>query len=72
MNQTPMPTWQDIEKLTAYLPRLYAEGFHPVLEWEGGEYILREWKECVWRIRTETQSLPLPVLIRHALSSIGG
>jgi hypothetical protein len=32
-----MPTWQDIEKLTAYLPRLYAEGFHPILKWEGGE-----------------------------------
>lgn len=37
MNQTPLPTVQDIEELTAFLPRLYAEGFSPVLRWEGGE-----------------------------------
>ena len=37
MNQTPLPTLQDIEELTAYLPRLYAEGFSPIVKWEGGE-----------------------------------
>lgn len=37
MNQTPLPTLQDIEELTAYLPRLYAEAFSPILKWEGGE-----------------------------------
>jgi len=37
MDQTPLPTLLDIEELTAYLPRLYAEGFRPILQWEGGE-----------------------------------
>ena len=37
MNKTPLPTLQDIEELTAFLPRLYAEGFSPILRWEGGE-----------------------------------
>jgi hypothetical protein len=32
-----LPTLQDIEELTAYLPRLYEEGFSPIIEWEGGE-----------------------------------
>ena len=36
-NQTPLPTLQDIEALTAYLPRLYAEAFSPIVKWEGGE-----------------------------------
>ncbi len=31
------PTLQDIETLTAYLPRLYAEGFSPVIRWNGGK-----------------------------------
>jgi hypothetical protein len=31
------PTLQDIETLTAYLPRLYAEGFSPVQKWNGGK-----------------------------------
>ena len=33
----PIPTLQDIEELTAFLPRLYAQGFSPILKWEGGE-----------------------------------
>jgi Family of unknown function (DUF6508) len=37
MKKTPLPTRQDIEALTAFLPRLYAEGFSPVISWEGGE-----------------------------------
>jgi hypothetical protein len=37
MKKTELPTLEDIEKLTAYLPRLYAEGFSPVIRWEGGE-----------------------------------
>ena len=32
-----LPTLQDIEILTAYLPRLYAEGFSPVIKWNGGK-----------------------------------
>ncbi len=31
------PTLQEIEALTAYLPRLYAEGFSPVIKWNGGK-----------------------------------
>jgi hypothetical protein len=34
---SPLPTLQDIEVLTSYLPRLYAAGFSPILKWEGGE-----------------------------------
>jgi hypothetical protein len=37
MDNDPSPTLQDIEKLTAYLPRLYAEGFSPVKQWNGGK-----------------------------------
>lgn len=37
MNQTPLPTLQDIEKITAFLPRLYAEGLSPIDHWDGGE-----------------------------------
>ena len=37
MEKTPLPTLQDIEKITAFLPRLYAKGFSPVVRWEGGE-----------------------------------
>ena len=37
MKQTPLPTLQEIQALTAFLPRLYAEGFSPVVSWSGGE-----------------------------------
>ena len=37
MNKTPSPSLQQIEELTAYLPRLYAEGFSPVVRWYGGQ-----------------------------------
>ena len=37
MDNDPSPTQQDIEKLTANLPRLYAEGFSPVKQWNGGK-----------------------------------
>lgn len=33
----PLPTAEEIDRLTAFLPKLYAEGFSPILEWEGGE-----------------------------------
>jgi hypothetical protein len=39
MKNIALPTVKDIEELTAYLPRLYAEGFAPILKWEGGEKI---------------------------------
>lgn len=37
MKKTPSPSLQQIEELTAFLPRLYAEGFSPVLRWYGGK-----------------------------------
>ncbi len=37
MKKSRLPTIQEIEALTAYLPQLYAEGFSPVLSWEGGK-----------------------------------
>jgi hypothetical protein len=37
MEKSRPPTLQEIEALTAYLPRLYADGFSPVLSWEGGK-----------------------------------
>ncbi|HJR79554.1 MAG TPA: DUF6508 domain-containing protein [Anaerolineales bacterium] len=37
MNKSQLPTLQDIEELTAFLPRLYAEGFSPIESWSGGE-----------------------------------
>jgi hypothetical protein len=33
MKNNELPTRKEIEELTAYLPRLYAEGFTPVLHW---------------------------------------
>jgi len=32
-----MPMADEIDKLTAFLPRLAAEGFSPIREWRGGE-----------------------------------
>ncbi|HLO15716.1 MAG TPA: DUF6508 domain-containing protein [Anaerolineales bacterium] len=37
MNKCRRPELQEIEKLTAFLPRLYAEGFSPIESWSGGE-----------------------------------
>jgi hypothetical protein len=37
MKKNRPPTSQEIEALTAFLPRLYAEGFLPVTSWEGGK-----------------------------------
>jgi hypothetical protein len=37
MKQNRLPTLEEIEILTSYLPRLYAEGFSPVERWDGGE-----------------------------------
>ena len=37
MKEIRQPTLQAIETLTAFLPRLYAEGFSPVVNWSGGE-----------------------------------
>jgi hypothetical protein len=37
VKKTSLLTLHDIEELTAYLPRLYAEGFSPIIKWEGGE-----------------------------------
>ena len=34
--ETKSPTLQDIQALVAFLPILYAEGFEPVIEWNGG------------------------------------
>ena len=37
LEKSSLPTLQNIEELTDYLSRLYAEGFSPILQWEGGE-----------------------------------
>ncbi len=37
MKNSPLLTIQQIEELTAFLPRLYAEGFSPIVSWSGGE-----------------------------------
>ena len=37
METYQQPTIQEIEVLTAFLPRLYAEDFSPVINWEGGK-----------------------------------
>jgi hypothetical protein len=37
MEKTRPPTLEEIEKLTSFLPRLYDEGFSPILRWDGGE-----------------------------------
>ncbi|HLF73320.1 MAG TPA: DUF6508 domain-containing protein [Anaerolineales bacterium] len=37
MKNNRTPTLQDIEALTAFLPRLYAEGFSPITSWSGVE-----------------------------------
>jgi len=37
MKKSRLPTLQEIETLTSYLPRLYAEGFSPVISWGGGK-----------------------------------
>jgi hypothetical protein len=36
MNQTPLPSRKDFQDLTAFLPRLYAPGFQPIIRWDGG------------------------------------
>jgi Family of unknown function (DUF6508) len=37
MKNTHLPTLDEMETLTAYLPRLYAEGFSPVDHWYASE-----------------------------------
>ena len=37
MDKSRLPTFEEIETLTSYLPRLYAEGFSPVESWSGGK-----------------------------------
>ncbi len=37
MKQSRIPTLDEMETLTAYLPRLYAEGFSPVDHWYASE-----------------------------------
>jgi len=34
---TKMPTYQEMQQLVAFLPRLYAEEFKPVIRWNGGD-----------------------------------
>jgi hypothetical protein len=36
MDNTRPPTISEIEELTAFMPKLYAEGFKPVKQWHGG------------------------------------
>jgi hypothetical protein len=34
--ETRLPTLDEIKALVSFLPRLYAEGFDPVIRWDGG------------------------------------
>jgi hypothetical protein len=34
-----IPTLEEIQKLTAFLPILYAPGFNPIEKWEGGNQV---------------------------------
>jgi len=34
--KTQEPTSQEIEELVAFMPQLYAEGFTPIKQWQGG------------------------------------
>lgn len=34
---TRLPTHQEMQALVAYLPILYADGFKPVIRWQGGD-----------------------------------
>ena len=36
MKQSRLPTHQEIEELTVFLPKLYADGFSPFESWGGG------------------------------------
>ena len=35
--ETRLPTRDEIKALVSFLPRLYAQGFNPVIKWEGGK-----------------------------------
>jgi len=35
--ETRLPVYQEIQELVAFLPRLYAAGFEPVIKWNGGD-----------------------------------
>lgn len=34
--ESRLPTFEEMRRLAAFLPRLYAEGFEPVVRWNGG------------------------------------
>ena len=47
---TRMPTYQEMQELAAFLPRLYSNGFKSVLKWNGGNqgkdgYLTLPWPE---------------------------
>jgi hypothetical protein len=35
--ETRLPTYQEMQALVAFLPRLYSAGFQPVIKWNGGD-----------------------------------
>jgi hypothetical protein len=35
--KTRLPTYQEMQELVAFLPRLYSGGFKPVIKWNGGK-----------------------------------
>jgi hypothetical protein len=37
MNESRLPTHEEIDGLTAFLPRLYADGFRPITSWSGDQ-----------------------------------
>jgi len=46
MKNTRLPTLEEIETLTSFLPRLYAEGFSPVAHWYASEKL----KDCSYTL----------------------
>jgi hypothetical protein len=65
MKMNPLPTLQDIEELTAFLPRLYAKGFSPIDSWSGGERL----KDGSFTLAYPTYN-PLVEEFFHAVSSV--
>ncbi len=37
--KSQLPSNQEIDELTQFLPRLYKKDFRPIREWQGGEYV---------------------------------
>ena len=61
---TRVPTYQEMQALVAFLPRLYSEGFQPVLKWNGGE----QGKDGLYRLPWPTYNPVVEEFYRLAAS----